>query len=92
MTPVEGSEIDPDKIPAGSYAIDRAALGHDVSSSLPDTLLQRVPSAQINDVTGNPFQPDVQYRGFTASPVLGTPQGLAVYQNGVRTNEAFGDT
>lgn len=91
-TPVEGSEIDPDKIPAGSYAIDGAALGHDVSSSLPDTLLQRVPSAQINDVTGNPFQPDVQYRGFTASPVLGTPQGLAVYQNGVRINEAFGDT
>jgi hypothetical protein len=51
-----------------------------------------VPSAQINDVTGNPFQPDMQYRGFTASPVLGTPQGLAGYQNGVRTNEAFGDT
>ena len=91
-TPVEGSEIDPDKIPAGSYAIDGDALGHDVSSTLPDTLLQRVPSVQINDVTGNPFQPDVQYRGFTASPVLGTPQGLAVYQNGVRTNEAFGDT
>ncbi|HEX7515804.1 MAG TPA: TonB-dependent receptor [Chthoniobacterales bacterium] len=91
-TPVEGSEIDPDKIPAGSYAIDAAALGHDVSSTMPDALLQRVPSVQINDVTGNPFQPDVQYRGFTASPVLGTPQGLAVYENGVRTNEAFGDT
>ena len=91
-TPVEGSEIDPDKIPAASYAIGSAALGPDVSSSMPDALLQRVPSVQINDVTGNPFQPDVQYRGFTASPVLGTPQGLAVYQNGVRTNEAFGDT
>ena len=35
---------------------------------------------------------DVQYRGFTASPVEGTPQGLAVYQNGVRINEVFGDT
>lgn len=91
-TPVEGSEMDPDKIPAGSYAIDGTALDHDVSSNLPDTLLQRVPSVQINDVTGNPYQPDVQYRGFTASPVLGTPQGLAVYQDGVRTNEAFGDT
>src|SRR5271154_793134 len=29
---------------------------------------------------------------IAASPVLGTPQGLAVYQNGVRINEAFGDT
>ncbi len=43
-------------------------------------------------VAGNPFQPDVQFRGFVASPVSGTPQGLAVYQNGVRINEAFGDT
>jgi outer membrane receptor protein involved in Fe transport len=34
----------------------------------------------------------VQFRGFVASPVAGTPQGLAVYQNGMRINEAFGDT
>src|SRR5262249_58663867 len=27
-----------------------------------------------------------------ASPTVGTPQGLAVYQNGVRVNEIFGDT
>ncbi|MGR9960588.1 TonB-dependent receptor plug domain-containing protein, partial [Escherichia coli] len=43
-------------------------------------------------VAGNPFQPNVEFRGFVASPVAGTPQGLAVYQNGVRINEAFGDT
>jgi iron complex outermembrane receptor protein len=41
--------------------------------------------------TGNEFQRDLNYRGFTASPVIGTPQGLAVYQNGVRVNEVFGD-
>ena len=51
-----------------------------------------MPGAIISDVTGNPFSVDVQYRGFTASPVEGTPQGLAVYQNGVRINEVFGDT
>ena len=42
--------------------------------------------------TATRFSVDVQYRGFTASPVEGTPQGLAVYQNGVRINEVFGDT
>ena len=46
----------------------------------------------VNDAQGNAFAPDVSYRGFTASPLVGTPQGLAVYQNGVRINEAFGDT
>ena len=35
---------------------------------------------------------DLRYRGFEASPLQGTAQGLAVYQNGVRVNEAFGDT
>ena len=51
-----------------------------------------MPSVVVNEVAGNPFQPDVQFRGFVASPVAGIPQGLAVYQNGVRVNEAFGDT
>ena len=39
-----------------------------------------------------PLQPDFNFRGFTASPLLGLPQGLAVYQNGVRINDPFGDT
>jgi iron complex outermembrane receptor protein len=52
----------------------------------------RLGSININDNLDDPFQPDILYRGFEASPVLGTPQGLAVYQNGVRINEAFGDT
>ncbi|MBI3274415.1 MAG: TonB-dependent receptor [Methylocystis sp.] len=45
----------------------------------------------VNAATGNPFSPEVDFRGFVASPVVGTPQGLAVYQNGVRINEAWGD-
>ncbi|MBV8593325.1 MAG: TonB-dependent receptor, partial [Caulobacteraceae bacterium] len=46
----------------------------------------------VGNVSGNEFQPDVSYRGFDATPVTGRPIGLAVYQNGVRINEAFGDT
>lgn len=45
----------------------------------------------LQDMQGNPFQADVQYRGFTASPLLGTPQGLSVYLDGVRMNQPFGD-
>src|SRR6185437_280618 len=50
------------------------------------------PGVALSNQTGNEFQRDFNYRGFIASPVIGTPQGLAVYQNGVRINEAFGDT
>jgi iron complex outermembrane receptor protein len=57
-----------------------------------DAFAQTLPGASLGDQTGNPFQRDLNFRGFTASPVLGTPQGLAIYQNGVRVNEVFGDT
>ncbi|HXZ17499.1 MAG TPA: TonB-dependent receptor, partial [Roseiarcus sp.] len=55
-------------------------------------LQQVAPNVVINDVNGNPFAPEVDFRGFVASPVSGTPEGLAVYMNGIRINEAFGDT
>jgi hypothetical protein len=45
----------------------------------------------VNDVQNNPLQPDINYRGYTASPLLGTPQGLSVYMDGVRLNQPFGD-
>ena len=45
----------------------------------------------VNEVQNNPFQPDVSYRGYTASPLLGTPQGLSVYLDGMRLNQPFGD-
>ena len=51
-----------------------------------------MPSVDIQSTSGNSLSPDVVYRGFVSSPIQGTPQGLAVYQNGVRVNEAFGDT
>ena len=89
---VDPGLIDRFKVPSNTVTLTAEDFDHSKSSSLTDALLQRVPSVYVNDSSGNPFQPDVQYRGFLASPVVGVPQGLAVYQNGVRINEAFGDT
>src|SRR5262249_48836557 len=86
------TSIDRDKVPANTQTLLPGDLDHSKSSSVPDSLLQQVPSVLTNDTAVNPFQPDVQYRGCVASPTLGTPQGMAVYQNGVRVNEVFGDT
>jgi iron complex outermembrane recepter protein len=57
-----------------------------------DVLNTYVPGASINGSLGNPLAADLQYRGFSASPLNGTPQGLAIYQNGVRLNEVVGDS
>ena len=62
------------------------------SQNIVDTLMQRVPGVATTDVQGNGFMQDLRYRGFAASPLQGTPQGIAVYMNGIRVNEAFGDT
>ncbi|MGZ5871326.1 MAG: TonB-dependent receptor [Bradyrhizobium sp.] len=91
-TPVPGSGIDVEKVPASVNIVDANQIDQAHSASIAVALQQYVPSIVVNEVSGNPFQPNVQFRGFVASPVAGTPQGLAVYQNGVRVNEAFGDT
>jgi outer membrane receptor protein involved in Fe transport len=90
-TPVSGAGIDPDKVPASVNVVDADQIKQ-TGLNISDALVKYVPGVIVNEVAGNPFQPDVQFRGFVASPVSGTPQGLAVYQNGVRVNEAFGDT
>jgi outer membrane receptor protein involved in Fe transport len=91
-TPIPGSGIDADKVPASVNTIDANQIEREHSANIANALEKFVPSVVVNEVAGNPFQPNVQFRGFVASPVSGTPQGLAVYQNGVRINEAFGDT
>jgi iron complex outermembrane receptor protein len=92
VTPLKGGGLDVSKIPASVQSLSATDLAEEGSPSLLGSLADRAGSVSINDTLGDRFQPDIAYRGFTASPVLGTPQGLAVFQNGVRVNEAFGDT
>lgn len=87
-----GAGVDRSKIAGTVESLFAPDLMRDRSPSLVETLGQRVPGAHLTDVQGNEFTQDLRYRGFAASPLQGTPQGLAVYQNGIRLNEAFGDT
>src|SRR6478735_1918558 len=91
-TPTAGAGMDVDKVPASINAVGAGQIERTGSLNIADALQQQVPGIVISDTTGNPFMPEIQFRGFVASPVAGTPQGLAVYQNGMRINEAFGDT
>jgi iron complex outermembrane recepter protein len=67
-------------------------LENSQSLDISDFMNTAMSSVSINSAQNNPLQPDVQFRGFTASPLLGLAQGLAVYQDGVRLNEPLGDT
>ncbi len=92
VTPVPGFKVDKDKIPGNIQTLRSSDLTRNGAANVLGALDQQVSAINFNDTMADPFQPDVLFRGFEASPVLGTPQGMAVYQNGVRINEAFGDT
>ncbi len=92
VTPTHGIGLPREKIPANVQSANAADLQRSHSLDLTDFMNRNLGSVNLNAAQNNPLQPDVQYRGFTASPLLGLPQGLAVYQNGVRVNEVFGDT
>jgi iron complex outermembrane receptor protein len=91
VSPVAGSEIDRDKVPSNVQSIVASDFDHAKSPDLLTSIFQSVPGVYLSDQSGNQFQRNLDYRGFTASPVPGTPQSIAVYQNGTRINEAYGD-
>ena len=91
MSPTGGSDLPVDKVPAGISVINSTQIERVGSPSITEAINTYVPSATINEALGNGLATDLQYRGFSASPLNGTPQGLAIYQNGVRLNEVFGD-
>ncbi|MEM6998980.1 MAG: TonB-dependent receptor [Pseudomonadota bacterium] len=92
ITPVLGVGLPKEKIPYNVQSSSADDFDRTTSLDITDFMNRNFGSVIVNDAQNNPLQPDIQYRGFTASPLLGLPQGLAVYQNGVRVNEVFGDT
>jgi iron complex outermembrane recepter protein len=90
-TPIPGIGTPLKDVPANVQIYTSKDLSKQRQTSVTDYLEQNPTSVTINSAQGNPFQPDITFRGFTASPLLGTPQGLSVFQDGVRVNEPFGD-
>ncbi|HUO55711.1 MAG TPA: TonB-dependent receptor [Rhodoblastus sp.] len=78
--------------PYTSTRIDAKEIERTGSPAAADSLQRLAPSVAVQSSTGNSLSPDIVYRGFVSSPTQGTPQGVAVYQNGVRINNSFGDT
>jgi outer membrane receptor protein involved in Fe transport len=92
VTPIHGLGIAIHLVPGNVQSATAGDVLRRPASLLSDVLVANIGSVHANETQTNPFQPDIQFRGFTVSPLLGLPQGLAIYQDGVRMNEPFGDT
>ncbi|WP_232540148.1 TonB-dependent receptor [Azohydromonas aeria] len=90
-SPLPGQGVDRNLLPYATQSVRRERLDEAQADNLIDFMNRRLPGVQVNDVQGSPFQGDLTYRGFRASPLLGAAQGLSVYVDGVRVNEPFGD-
>lgn len=90
-TPLAGVGLPLEQIPSNVQVVKGEALQEQGSLSIADFMNNNLQGVSVNETQNNPYQPDILFRGFTASPLLGTPQGLSVFQDGVRVNEPFGD-
>lgn len=91
-TPLEGFGLPLNQIPSNVQTASSADLKRQQSLDVVDYLNNNFSGLNVSESDGNPFQINVLYHGFTASPLLGTPEGMSVYVDGVRVNESFGDT
>lgn len=89
--PLPGLGLTKEEIPANVQSISAKEIKDAHSLSMTDLFNTKLQGVTVNDYQGNPFQMDIQYRGFTAGPQIGTPQGLSVFIDGIRVNEPFGD-
>ncbi|BDZ72424.1 hypothetical protein GCM10025856_01430 [Methylophaga marina] len=89
--PLPGLGLTKEEIPANVQSISAKEIKEAHSLSMTDLFNTKLQGVTVNDYQGNPFQMDIQYRGFTAGPQIGTPQGLSVFIDGIRVNEPFGD-
>jgi outer membrane receptor protein involved in Fe transport len=90
-TPLPGADIDRRYIAAPLQTATAEDIDRNHVLDLTAFMNRSLGSVYVNDVQNNPLQPDINYRGYAASPLLGTPQGVSVYLDGMRLNQPFGD-
>ena len=90
-TPLAGANLSKDQIAAPVQTATASDIQSSGALDLSAFLNRRMNGVYVNENQGNPFQPDVNFRGYAASPLLGTPEGISVYVDGVRQNQPFGD-
>ena len=90
-TPLSSLGVSINDVPSNVQIGSAKDIKQQQSTNVADFLNENLGSVNISNGTGNPYQADVEFRGFTASPQLGQPAGLSVYVDGMRVNEPLGE-
>ncbi len=91
VTPVQGAGVSIDRVPSNIQSILENDLSDKKNFSVVETLNRKAAGISISNLNSSPMQNDINFRGYVAGPLLGTAQAMAIYQNGMRVNESFGE-
>ena len=91
VTPVQGSGLSIDRVPGKVQSINREIIGKKKNFSITETLNREASGISLFNLNSSPMQNDINFRGYVAGPMLGSAQSMAIYQNGMRVNESFGE-
>ncbi len=91
-SPLLGSGLNRNLLPADTQVLNSADIARNGNPDVLNALNTEVSGINLDSASGNPYQPSLFYNGFEVSPLQGTSQGVAIYVNGIRFNQPFGDT
>jgi outer membrane receptor protein involved in Fe transport len=91
VAPLPGIGVDKNILPSNVQVIKIDDVSDQPGVSFSEYLVNNSPSVTLNEVGGNPWQPEIRFRGYTAGSILGNEQGLSIYVDGVRQNQPFSD-
>ena len=91
VAPLPGIGVDVNILPSNVQVIKMDDVSEQPGISFADYLVNNAPAVTLNEVGGNPWQPEIRFRGYTAGSILGNEQGISVYVDGVRQNQPFSD-
>ena len=69
--PLPGVDVPIEKVPAPVQTATSQEIERSKALDLSSFLTRRFNAVFASEIQNNPFQPDINYRGYTASPLLG---------------------
>ncbi len=91
-TPLPSIGLPIDMVPSSIQTVNGQQISEQAGVSVADYMVNNLQGVTVNEVGGNPYQLEINFRGYNATPISGNPQGLSVYVDGVRMNQPFSNT
>jgi outer membrane receptor protein involved in Fe transport len=91
-TPLPSIGLPINMVPSSIQTVNGQQINQQAGVSVADYMVNNLQGVTVNEVGGNPYQLEINFRGYNATPISGNPQGLSVYVDGVRMNQPFSNT